>query len=298
LSIINLSYIIATRNRLAFLKITLEKLISELQHDEEIIVIDGDSNDGSKQYLQHLFETQKIHQFKSEPDHNQADAWNKGMLMAKGIIIKKIIDDDVHDFTAIRRCKNFMLSNFEVDVCISNSLESNLNKPAEINFESRFPWYKKWRKGQIKTFSFGDVHMLIRKSSLSYIGLYDTQFKMIDWEYSLRISFLGAKIAYYTGCNSMSVSTPGNVSSSANKKLFKDEEAIGKLKYGYPGDGSETGLYSHIKIAIGTLIHRYKAAGIPESIIPAEIELKKLYAVYYEKLEEHNKSGNNWEFIY
>ena len=52
--IFNLTYIVSTRNRLPFLKITLEKLISELRQDEEIVVVDGNSNDGSKEYLQTL----------------------------------------------------------------------------------------------------------------------------------------------------------------------------------------------------------------------------------------------------
>src|ERR1700712_1352900 len=104
---VNLSYVIATYNRLSFLKITLEKLISVLQPDEEIVVVDGNSTDGAKEYLQQLFSEGKIHQYVSEPDRNQAHGWNKAMLIAKGILIKKIIDDDVHDYEAIGRCRDF-----------------------------------------------------------------------------------------------------------------------------------------------------------------------------------------------
>ena len=71
-------------------KITLGKLLDELQPGEEIVIVDGGSTDGSKKYLQTLFDKGKIHQYVSEPDHNQAHAWNKAMLMARGIIIKKI----------------------------------------------------------------------------------------------------------------------------------------------------------------------------------------------------------------
>jgi len=294
--LINLSYIIATRNRLPFLKITLQRLIEELQPGEEIVVVDGNSTDGAKEYLQRLFEDGKIHQFVSEPDRNQAHAWNKGLLMAKGNIIKKIIDDDVHDYNAIRKCCDYMLQNPEIDVCISNSLNSNLTDPTNIITESRLPWYLNWKAGVTNTFSFGDVHLLIRKSSLSYIGMYDTQFKMIDWEYSLRISFLKAKIAYYTGYNSMSVATPGNVSSGATLQLFKYEGDIGKLKYGYAGDSSGISLYSHIKIGVGKFIHRIKNKPEAPAVMPSQDELKKIYAGYYEKLAEFN-NAKEWEFI-
>src|ERR1700733_655283 len=120
----NLSYIFATRNHLAFLKITLEILLQELQSDEEIVVVNGNSTDGTKEYLQQLFEAGKIHQFISEPDRNQAHAWNKAILLAKGVIIKKIIDDDVFSYKAIRECKNYMLLNSAIDVMLSNDLES------------------------------------------------------------------------------------------------------------------------------------------------------------------------------
>src|SRR5476651_636037 len=105
---IQLSYILSTKNRLPFLRITLSKLISIINIDEEIVVVDASSTDGTKEYLQELFEVGKIHQFISEPDRNQAHGWNKAMLMAKGIIIKKIIDDDVFCYDAIRRCKDHL----------------------------------------------------------------------------------------------------------------------------------------------------------------------------------------------
>ena len=56
----HLSYIIATFNRLPFLKLTLTKLIGELQPGEEIVVVDGNSTDGSKAYLQQLFDDDEL----------------------------------------------------------------------------------------------------------------------------------------------------------------------------------------------------------------------------------------------
>ncbi len=44
----DISYIIATRNRLPFLTITVQKLLEELQPGEEIVIVDGNSTDGTK----------------------------------------------------------------------------------------------------------------------------------------------------------------------------------------------------------------------------------------------------------
>src|SRR5258707_2805983 len=106
-----LSFIISTKNRLTFLKILFAHLLPVLKPDEEIVVVDSKSTDGSAEYLQDLFSSKKIHQFTSEPDKNQAHGWNKALLMAKGTIIKKLIDDDVHNISAIRECRDFMLQN-------------------------------------------------------------------------------------------------------------------------------------------------------------------------------------------
>ena len=295
---ISLSFIIATRNRLAFLRIILERLISELKENEEIVVVDGNSTDGAKEYLQQLFADGKIQQFISEPDKNQAHGWNKAMLMAKGIIIKKLIDDDVHDFIAIRKCCDFMLTNNEIDICISNCLESNLVDPGKIGITGRFPQFLQWKNKEVKAFTFSDVSLLIRRSSLSFLGLYDTQFKMMDWEYALRISWLQAKIAYYNGYNSLAVGTPGNVTSTATKDLFKFEESIGKAKYGYAGDSADISFYSHVKIRLGKIRHKLLNSEVASTIlpIPAEAELQEIYNAYYKKLGDYNQSGQ-FEFI-
>lgn len=282
-----ISYIIATYNRLQFLKITLEKLIDELHPDEEIVVVDGNSTDGSKQYLQQLFDEGKIHQFVSEPDKNQAHAWNKAMLMAKGIIIKKIIDDDVYCYKAIRECKNYMLQNPEVDVMISNDLSSSLANYKNIQKHSRVSQFEKWNKGITPSFTFGDVHLLIRKSSLAHIGLYNTAFVMMDWEYSLRISYLKANIAYYTGYNALSVAHPQTVSSLKNNKLVNEQGKRACIFYQYAGDRAEISLWSEIKIFLGKRLNTIISTNVNANN-EATGNINSIYNYYYKYISEVN----------
>ena len=295
----NISYLICTRNRLPFLQILLPRLLSVKLPNEEIVVVDGDSTDGSREYLQQLFDQNKIDQFVSEPDRNQAHGWNKAFLMARGAIIKKLIDDDVHDIPAIRECLSFMLSRPDIDICISNCLEANLSEPAVTKKKSRVSYFENWKAGHVKTFTFSDVSMLIRRSALSFIGLYDTQFKMLDWEYSLRCTYLNAKIAYYTGYNAISVTTPGNVTSSATKKQLKYEGMLAKAKYDYPGDEHFIPMYSRIKIWLGWTIYRLSGKNTSDQnqVLPVETELEKIYADYYRQLVELNKA-DTYKFIY
>ena len=291
----NISYIICTKNRLAFLKILFAELLNHCQPDEEIVVIDGNSTDGSKEFLQGLFDQGKIHQFVSEPDKNQAHGWNKGLLLANGTVIKKLIDDDVHSLAAIRRCTGFMLKNPQVDICISNGLTTDLAMPQQISISGRLKYYEAWRNGESACFTFNDVYMLVRKSALSYLGLYDTQFAMMDWEYSLRCSYLKANIAYYTGYNALSVGTPGNVTSATNAARLKFEGRIGREKYGYKGDRSDISLYSELKIAVGKTINYKAGKGVTPSEdwqMPAGEQLAAVYNNFYKALEQYNEPGD------
>lgn len=290
----NLSYIISTKNRLPFLKILLERLLPELKESEEVVVVDGGSTDGSKEFLQSLINANKIHQYLSEPDENQAHGWNKAMLLARGTLIKKLIDDDVYDFNAIRFCEEYMRQDPEIDVCISNCLQSDLDNADKVVTSSREQYYRQWEKGLINAFTFSDVSMLLRRSSLSLIGLYDTQFTMIDWEYALRISFLHAKIVYYTGYNSLSVSTPGNITLSVNKKILKYEETIGKIKYKYAGDSTNISWFSHIKIRVGKTLSKLqnKDTRSVSFQLPEERRLKEMYSSYYKTIAEFNGMGS------
>jgi hypothetical protein len=191
-----------------------------------------------------------------------------------------------------------MLKNPQVDICISNCLVTDLVSPQNIHTASRLGYYEAWKNEKTSCFSFSDVYMLIRKSSLSFLGLYDTQFSMMDWEYSLRCSFLKANIIYYTGYNSMAVNTPGNVTSLANKQTLKKEAQICAVKYNYKGDRSDISIYSEIKIAIGKAIN-YKKAIVPvnnndHGNLPSDMEA--VYNVLYNRLEEYNL-GADFNFI-
>ncbi len=294
--IFELSYIVATRNRLPFLKITLENLLADLQPDEEVVVVDGNSTDGTTEYLQQLFESGKIHQLVSEADKNQAHAWNKALLMAKGTIIKKIIDDDVFCFEAIRECKNYMLANPQVDVIISNDLNSDINDSRQIQKSSRLPQFEKWKKGSVPSFTFGDVHMLIRRTSLAYIGLYNTGFTMMDWEYSLRISYLKANIVYYTGYNALSVFHPQTVSAQKDVKLLAEEGKRAGALYSYKGDRAEISFWSKAKIGAGKILFAKKSSAHISSGSYSEESLGMIFGDYYKRISELNNSESS-EFI-
>ena len=77
LTIITVNY-----NNLAGLKRTSESILCQTMHEFEWIVIDGGSNDGSKEYIESLSSQPTI--WRSEPDTGIYNAMNKGIRLAHG----------------------------------------------------------------------------------------------------------------------------------------------------------------------------------------------------------------------
>ena len=76
----SLSYVMTTFNKFEYLKIAVTELINECLSDEEIVIVDGGSTDGSIEYLSILKDQGKIHQFISAKDYGEAHGINKAMM--------------------------------------------------------------------------------------------------------------------------------------------------------------------------------------------------------------------------
>lgn len=200
MSTVNLSWIITTRNKLAFLKEVLHRLLSDLHEDEEIVVVDGASTDGTVEYLTELHRQGLIHHFLSEPDHGEAEGFNKGMLLANGRLIKILTDDDAFYLPGIRCCKEYMLSYPHIDFIATDGAAFNWGPSAIIDKYSHThsTGYQEWVK-TLKPFSFCGLGIMLRKQSLPLLGLFHTGVIRVDAEYTLRVTSGKAQIAWFTG---------------------------------------------------------------------------------------------------
>jgi len=195
---ITLSYVLTTHDKLPYLKEVMKRLLENVQPDEEIVIADGASTDGTVEYLTELFNQGKIHQFISEPDFGEAHGFNKGILMARGELIKILTDDDVFDHMVIAECKEYMISNVSIDLIFANIcyLNHSLSSDKLLLFKSYEIWFKEWADRKVENCFFCGISILIRKNSLSFIGLLDTSFKHVDLEYSIRVTSKKANIAF------------------------------------------------------------------------------------------------------
>ena len=204
-----LSYVLTTYNKLPYLRQVVERLVAARQPDEEIIVCDGGSSDGTPEYLSQLHQAGHIQQFVSERDKGEAHGFNKAMLRARGELIKLITDDDAFCYPAIREAKAFMLANPTVDVLSGNT---GLMQLENLNTASLYDDvadnFRRWLAHEEVVWMIG-LPLLIRRASLALTGLFHTGVVQVDTEFTYRITSLkGVSIAWSTAMLSVRLENP------------------------------------------------------------------------------------------
>ncbi|MEK7213612.1 MAG: glycosyltransferase [Patescibacteria group bacterium] len=262
MSSITLSYLIATKNKLPYLKRGLEKVIIQKKQDEEILIADGGSTDGTREYLESLKAQGKIDYFISEPDFGLAHALNKLIIIANGTLLKYLSDDDVFDFSIINECKRFMLEHPEIDLI--NTEGGSLNDPSRTQREhdplqivrtlDYSEKYKKWQNDHIP-FYFCDLGVLFRRSSIPVVGGWNPSFPGPDIEFSLRVSAGKVNIAWFTGYSYVNISNPQSVSMVFMKKTKKLTDKLNKF---YFDKNPELFIINKLRILKNKIISNFK----------------------------------------
>lgn len=203
-----LSYVLTTYNKLPYLKQVVERLVAARQPDEEIVVTDGGSKDGTPEYLQQLFDAGHIQQFVSERDKGEAHGFNKAMLRAKGELVKLITDDDAFCYSAIREGKAFMLAHPEVDVLTGNTGLIHLEKlDMATLYDDVADNFRRWLANKEVVWMIG-LPLLIRRSSLALTGLFHTGVVQVDTEFTYRITSLNINLVWSTAMLSVRLENP------------------------------------------------------------------------------------------
>lgn len=217
----NLSYVLVTRNKLAFLRHSFPRLLSSVRDDEEIVVIDGASTDGTTEYLGDLYAAGKIHQFLSEPDKGEPHALNKGLLMARGELVKDVTDDDIFHFSTLQLCKEYMLANPEVDVMASDGYLAYWDRPGHVELTQAIQDYEIWsREG--RPFVFPGLSVLLRRKSLPLLGLFSTTVMSVDHEYCRRVSSLPVCIAWCSRLSFVHLCNPASNESLHYQRVLEE----------------------------------------------------------------------------
>jgi glycosyltransferase involved in cell wall biosynthesis len=117
-----LSVIIPTRNRAKYLRRALDSLIRCIDKEfpnTEVVVIDGNSDDGTVELLKSY--GNRITKWISEPDRSVGEAVNKGIALSEGRILRFTGDDDEILPGGLRTLTNLLVSSKMVDAIVGQN---------------------------------------------------------------------------------------------------------------------------------------------------------------------------------
>lgn len=181
ISIITISY-----NDKDVIKETIESVLCQNYHNLEYIVIDGGSNDGSKDIINSFIKN--IDNFISERDTGIYNAINKGIRLATGEIIGLLHAGDVfYDSDVLVNVSNAFEKN-DTEIVYGHSLVFEKNRKRIVRHNIS-PTYKDnlmklgWFPSHQSTF--------FKISVFSKYGFYDENFKIAaDYEFFLRLLYI------------------------------------------------------------------------------------------------------------
>ncbi len=229
-----LSYVMTTYNKLPYLKQVAKRLIANKKADEEIIIADGGSKDGTVEFLKELHEQGHIAAWVSAPDAGESHGTNRGVLMSSGEIIKIVTDDDAFSFDNIARCRKFMLDNSELDLMGTDGASVYWSRAEPFGRSNYKKHYDLWKRNH-KPFGFCGLGWFIRRSSLPLLGLFNTNYIRMDAEYSLRATAGKAKLGWFTGPTWVRIVNPLSGAVTKKHKIAEETKKLNQL-YGIEVD--------------------------------------------------------------
>lgn len=179
-----ISIVIATWNAEKTIKNCLDSIVSQLSDEIELIVIDGGSTDATPCIIKSYGE--KVSYFISERDKGVYDAWNKGVMVARGRWIAFVGADDVLIPGALNEYLKVIHSEQNIDsydyICAHNEFVDMNGKVLKVVGTA-----PKWSLMR-KRMPAAHVASLHNKENLfNKIGMYDLAFKICaDYELLLR----------------------------------------------------------------------------------------------------------------
>ncbi len=181
-----LSIILAVFNGAEFIEDTITSVMSQNYENIELIVIDGGSTDGTQEIVR-KYESQ-IDYWLSEPDKGISDAFNKGILLARGDYINfQGAGDYLCTFDVVSRMLDGVDSNLDMLVCgkiqrVSATKERKIFGVVPKKYSSTFS-----KTSLIFRMSLPHQALFTNKKMFDKYGLFDTEnIFCMDYEHLLR----------------------------------------------------------------------------------------------------------------
>lgn len=248
----NVSVIIPTYNSVQYICRAIESVLNQTYKDFEIIVVDDGSTDNTKGIMSKVFlEDKRVKYFYQNNSGKPSIAKNRGIKLASGKYISFLDADDTINKHKLGKMVRILDENENINFVfadcrllakngkvlaisrlkyVNNNILSEIHE-SDIDICNNFKVYKNdsifnlLAKG---SFIHGNS-VLIRKSCIENVGLFDTSLKVAeDWEFFIRAS-KGQNIAFIDEVLSDYYKMPNSVTKNYRRYYLDSLEMI-KIK--------------------------------------------------------------------
>ena len=193
---------------------TTKSVINQDFRDFEYIIIDGGSNDGSKEYISSINEN--VDYWVSEPDNGIYNALNKGIEKATGEYLLFLNSGDYFINNKVLSENETCFNNFDLiyfDIFMGNTLKrTKISYPNFLNFNL---FYQATICHQA---------IFFKNELFSKYGNYNEQLKFIsDWEFLIKTIFIHQVSYKHINDSIVLYDDSGYSSNSSNYSLMQDE---------------------------------------------------------------------------
>ncbi|AUC16014.1 hypothetical protein BTO06_12985 [Tenacibaculum sp. SZ-18] len=193
-------------NNLNALKNCIQSILLQSYQSYEVVIIDGDSTDGTKEFLQSL---KRPFNYISEKDSGIYDAMNKGIRKARGEWLYFLGTDDVFS-------NEYVLEKvFQKSIQDEQLLFGEIQYQNGLKFKSSFSrklWYKNTLHHQSAFY----------RRSLFSKTRFDTNLKILG-DYQLNLKLFKSKVSFEQLCVVVAICGEEGVSKNYNWNLYKEE---------------------------------------------------------------------------
>lgn len=174
-----ISIITVNLNNIFGLKRTIKSVIDQSYTDIEFIIIDGGSNDGSKEYIQE--NAQFFSSWISESDLGIFNAMNKGIKLSTGTWLMFLNSGDI--LNGSDAIDLYVKNKFDEEMVycdVSSNVDGAIiSYPDNLTFNYFFKY------------SLNHQSAFFKRHLFDKFGMYNEKYKIVsDWEYFLKIIFL------------------------------------------------------------------------------------------------------------